>query len=259
MNPQGIYTLVSYGKALERQMEAVSNNLANVETAGYKEDQPAFQSVFAQTFGVPSLSDEEQFTHFEHLAPYTGVGTSYVSVADMGKNFSQGRLQPTGQQLDLALANSEGFFTITTPQGERYTRGGNFHLNQDKQLVTAEGFQVAGKEGTIVIEGNDVEVSEDGSVIVDGARIGGLKIVAFPFPGRLQKLGNSLMAPVDPENNPRILEDVNLVQGSIETSNVETFKEMVRMIQVNRAYSTMQKAIGSADDMNQRAITLAEV
>ncbi len=84
-------------------------------------------------------------------------------------------------------------------------------------------------------------------------------MVAFPFPDRLQKLGNSLMAPVDTENNPRILEDVDLVQGSLESSNVETFKEMTRMIQANRAYTMMQKAIGSADEMNQRAITLAEV
>ena len=259
MNPQGIYTLVSYGKTLERQMEAVSNNLATVETPGYKEDQPAFQSVFAQTFGVPSLSDEELFSHHEHLAPYTGVGTSYVSIADMGKNLSQGRVKRTGGQFDLALMNPEGFFTVATPQGDRYTRGGNFHLNQDRQLVTSEGFLVSGKEGAIVVEGNDIEISEDGSVIVDGARTAGLKIVTFPFPERLQKLGNSLMAPVDEENNARILEDVNLIQGSLESSNVETFKEMVRMIQANRAYTQMQKALGAADDMNQRAITLAEV
>ncbi len=259
MNPQGIYTLVSYGKVLERQMEAVANNLANVETAGYKEDQPTFRSVFARTLGTPSQSDEERFAHFEHLPPYTGIGTTYVAVADMGKNLSQGRLQRTGLQLDLALASPQGFFTVTTPQGERYTRAGNFHLNQDKQLVTAEGFPVSGKEGPVVIEGNEIEVSGDGTIIVDGQRIGGLRIVTFPFPDRLQKLGNSLMAPVDAENNPRILEDVSLVQGSLETSNVDSFREMVRMIQVNRSYASMQRALRSADEMNQRAISLAEV
>ncbi|MCZ6532843.1 MAG: flagellar hook-basal body protein [SAR324 cluster bacterium] len=259
MNPQGIYTLVSYGKSLERQMEAVANNLANVETAGYKGDQPAFQSVFAQTMGVPSMSDEEVFAHHEHLAPYTGVGTFYVSIADMGKNMGQGRLQQTGQQLDLALANPNGFFSINTPQGERFTRGGSFHLNQDKQLVTTDGYLVNGKHGAIIIEGGAVEVSEDGSIIVDGKNTGGLKIVTFPFPDRLQKLGNSLMAPVGEENNARILEDVDLVQGSLEKSNVDSFREMVRMIQANRSYTSMQKALGSADEMNQRAISLAEV
>ena len=259
MNPQGVYTLVSYGKVLQRQMEAVANNLANVETAGYKEDQPTFETVFSQTFGTPSQSDEEMFAHHEHLPPYTGVGNFFVAVADMGKNLSQGRVRHTGEKLDMALVNPDGYFSITTPQGERYTRAGNFHLNQDKQLVTAEGFPVSGKEGPLVIEGSDLEVSGDGMVIVDGKRIGGMKIVTFPFPDRLQKLGNSLMAPVDAENNPRILEDVSLVQGSLESSNVDTFKEMVRMIEVNRAYASMQRALTSADDMNQRAITLAEM
>jgi flagellar basal-body rod protein FlgG len=259
MNPQGIYTLASYGKALQRQMESVANNLANVETAGYKEDQPAFQTIFSQTFATPSQSEEELFAHHEHLPPYTGVGTFFVSVADMGKNLAQGRVKRTGEPLDIALVNPDGFFSITTPQGERYTRAGNFHLNQDKQLVTAEGFSVNGKEGAILIEGNELEVSGDGSVIVDGQRIGGMKIVTFPFPDRLQKLGNSLLAPVDAENNARILEDVSLVQGSLESSNVDSFKEMVRMIQANRSYASMQRALTSADDMNQRAITLAEV
>ena len=105
MNPQGIYTLVSYGKVLERQMEAVSNNLANVETAGYKEDQAAFQSVFARSFGVPSASDEEQFANHEHLSPYIGVGTYYVSVADMGKNFSQGDLELAGNMFQEAVSH----------------------------------------------------------------------------------------------------------------------------------------------------------
>ncbi len=187
------------------------------------------------------------------------MGTFYVSVADMGKNLSQGRVRRTGEPLDIALVNPDGYFSITTPQGERYTRAGNFHLNQDKQLVTAEGFPVNGKEGPIVIEGNELEVSGDGSVIVDGQRIGGMRIVTFPFPDRLQKLGNSLMAPVDAENNARILEDVNLVQGSLESSNVDSFKEMTRMIQANRAYASMQRALRSADDMNEQAISLAEV
>lgn len=259
MNPQGIYTLVSFGKALDRQMEAVSNNLANVETAGYKEDKPVFESIFASAFGVPSQSDEELFTHSEHLPPYTGAGTTYVAIADMGKNLGMGRVMHTGNQLDMALANPEGYFTVSTPQGERYTRGGNFHLNKDNQLVTAEGFPVTGKEGALVIKGNEVQVSEDGTIVVDGQRIGGMKVVTFPFADRLQKLGNSLFAPVDEGNNPRILEDVKMVQGSLETSNVESFKEMSRMIQATHAYTSMQRALTSSDEMNRGAISLAEM
>ena len=259
MGVQGAFSLVSYGKALERQMEAVANNLANVDTVGYKADQPAFTSVFAQAMGQPSQSDEESFFHFDHLPPLTGVGQFFTIVGDMGKNYDQGRLVHTGNRLDFALTEKDTFFTVLTPQGERFTRAGNFRLNADNQLVTAEGVTVNGKEGPLVIEGDDVQVTEDGTVLVDGEIIGGIKIVTFPFPDRLQKLGNSLFAPVDAENEARISEDVQLVQGSVESSNVEAVKEMVRMIEANRAYTSMQRAIRVEDDMNRQAISLAEV
>lgn len=259
MNPQGIYTMVSQGKALERQMEAISNNLANVDTAGYKQDQPTFSSIFAQSMGVAQESDEEVFSHHDHLAPYTGVGNHFVEIDDMGKNFSQGRVVQTGNDLDFALVNRDGFFSVETPQGERYTRAGTFRLNTDDRLISTEGFQVNGREGPLVLSGNTIEVSEDGSVVVDGERVGGIKVVTFPYPERLQKLGNSLFAPVDEENTPRILENVQMVQGSVETSNVDPVREMVQMIQANRAYTSMQRALAAADEMNQGAISLAQV
>ena len=259
MNPQGIYTLVSRGKTLDRQMETIANNLANVNTVGYKEDQPAFQSLFATTMGVASESDEESFAHLEHLAPYSGVGTFFVSTADMGKNLSPGRMMTTGNPLDFAITSKEGFFSIATPQGERFTRAGSFLLNQDGQLVTQDGYPVNGKEGTLNLKGKEIRLAEDGSILVDDKPAGGLKLVTFPFPNRLQKFGSALYAPADPENAPRILENVELSQGTLESSNVESVKEMVRMIEANRSYTIMQKAITSSDDMNRMAITLAEV
>jgi flagellar basal-body rod protein FlgG len=259
MNPQGIYTLVSRGNTLSNQMDTIANNLANVNTVGYKEDQPAFQELFATTMGVAQESDEESFAHHEHLAPYTGVGAFYVSMADMGKNMSSGRLSTTENAFDFAIVSPDGFFSIATPQGERYTRAGNFHLNQDGRLVTPEGYGVNGKEGPITIKGTDVRLGEDGSILVDGERAGGLKLVKFPFPQRLQKFGGAMFAPADAENTPRIAEDVQLAQGMLESSNVDSVREMVKMIEANRAYSTMQKALTASDDMNRQAITLAQV
>ncbi|MDH4246612.1 MAG: flagellar basal-body rod protein FlgF [Deltaproteobacteria bacterium] len=260
MNPQGIYSLVSRGNTLDRKMTSIANNLANVETVGYKEDQPAFQQLFATTMGVASESDEESFAHHEHLAPYTGVGNFYVSMTDMGKNFTPGRLSKTENPLDFAIASREGFFSVTTPQGERFTRAGNFRLNTDGQLITAEGFLVNGKDGKpLTIKGDRVQLLEDGTLVVNDQPIGGLRMVAFPFPERLQKLGGSLFAPVDEGNTPRVVEDVKMVQGMVETSNVDTVKEMVRMIEANRAYTSTQKALTAADEMNQKAITLAKV
>ena len=258
MNPQGIYTLVSRGSTLQTSMDTIANNLANVNTIGYKEDQPAFQELFATSMGVASESDEETFAHHEHLAPYTGVGTFFVSVADMGKNLSPGRLQSTQNTFDFAIVSEDGYFSVATPQGERFTRAGNFQLNQDGVLVTADGYPVSGKEGPITVKGTDVRLGDDGSIVVDGQRAGALKLVTFPFPHRLQKLGGSMFVPGDPENQPRVMEDVQLSQGMLESSNVNTVREMVKMIEANRAYTTMQKALTSADDMNRQAVTLAQ-
>jgi flagellar basal-body rod protein FlgG len=258
MNPQGIYSLVSYGKATERQMESIANNLANVDTVGYKSDQPSFASVFAQAMGVASESNEEQFFHHDHLAPYTGVGQSFTTINDMGKNYQQGRMERTGNPLDFALTNRNSFFSILTPQGERFSRAGNFRLNTQNQIITAEGLTVNGKEGPIVVNGRAVEVSEDGTVIVDGKAVGGMKIVSFPYPDRLQKLGNSLFAPIDARNEPRVEENVQMVQGSVESSNVESVRELVRMIEANRTYATMQRAITAHTEIDRQAITLAQ-
>lgn len=259
MGPQGIYTLVTRGKTLETQMEAVANNLANVDTVGYKQDQPSFKQLLARTMGVAGESDEETFATQDHLPPYSGVGVSYVATADMGKDFTSGRPTPTGKDTDLAVISSKGFFSIQTPAGERYTRAGNFTLNSDRQLVTAEGYQVLGKEGPLTIRGSKFEVGDDGTVTVDDQAIGGLKIVTFPYPDRLQKLGGAMFAPLDPENTARPLEDVQVAQGFIESSNVNAVKEMTTMIEANRAYTSMQRALTAADDMNQKALTLAQV
>jgi flagellar basal body rod protein FlgG len=209
--------------------------------------------------GVAGDSDEETFAHNDHIAPYTGVGTTFVTVDDMGKNFDPGRLISTGNTLDFAITSKQGFFSVATPQGERFTRAGSFLVNGDGQLVTTEGYPVNGKEGPLKVQGNAVELSEDGNLRVDGRPAGGVKVVTFPFPERLQKLGGSLMAPIDPANSPRIMENPKLAQGVVESSNVNAVREMVRMIEATRSYTTMQKAMNAADEMNQKTISLAQV
>lgn len=258
MNPTGIYTLVSRGLTLTDQMDTIANNLANASTVGYKADQPAFKEVFSNTMGVAKESDQEEFADDDHLSPYTGVGTFFVETATTGENLAPGPLETTNNPFDFAITTRHGFFSVQTPQGERFTRGGSFHLSPGGQLVNQDGDVVNGKQGPITIKGDHVELGQDGSIRVDGRRVGGLKLVTFPFPHRLEKMGGSMFAPADAENAPRIAENVKLAQGMLEGSNVNTVREMVRMIEANRAYSTMQKALTSADEMNQKAITLAQ-
>ena len=124
----GITSLVQAAGVVEHKMETISNNLANVNTVGFKEDQPSFREILSTVQRITPESDEEKFLSHEYLDDYVSMDKSAVIVDEIGKNFELGRIRFTGNDLDFALAN-EGFFTIATPQGERYTRGGNFQLD----------------------------------------------------------------------------------------------------------------------------------
>ncbi len=259
MNPQGMYWLTSRANAIETHMEAISNNLANADTSGYKRDQAAFKQVLEQRWGVASESDEERFAHHEHIAPYSGYGGFHVALAEMGKDFQAGKMRFTGQDLDVSLANAKAFFSISTSHGERFSKAGAFVRNVDGFLVTQAGERVNGMKGSIQVGTGKVHIGEDGRVLVDNKVVDRLRIVEFPFPDRLNKAGDSLFKQIDASNHPEISEAPLVQQGALETSNVNTVDEMVRLILANRAYSSTQKALTTADEMNKKAIGLAEI
>ena len=144
-------SLVQAAGVIERKMETVSNNLANVNTVGFKEDQPSFREVLSTAQRVAPESLEERFLSHEYLDDYVGMDKSAVIVDEVGKNFELGRMRTTGNDLDFALAN-DGFFTIDTPQGERFTRAGNFQLDATGRIVTNDGYPVLGTNGVITIK-----------------------------------------------------------------------------------------------------------
>lgn len=253
----GLFTLVSAGRSLEKQLDTTANNLANVDSVGYKEDQLAFREMLSQAQRVPPESGQEQFLTHEYLDMYVGMDKSTVAVDESGKNFSMGPMRTTDNPLDLALT-SDGFFTISTPQGDRFTRAGSFTIAPDKTLVTKEGFAVLGEQGPIQVNGNKVDIDDDGGVFVDGALVDRLNLVKFRDKAGLQKLGNSFYAPVDLDNPPIRSREVQVKQGMLEQSNVNSVKEMVRMIQANRSYETVQKAMRRSDGLNEKAISLVK-
>ena len=254
----GIVSLVQAAGVVERQMETVANNLANVSTVGYKGDQPTFREVLSATQRVAPESDEETFLSHEYLDQYVGMDKSAVVVDEIGKNFMIGRFRPTNNKLDLALEN-EGFFTVATPQGDRFTRAGNFQLEGDGRLVTHNGFPVMGEKGPIMVTGNDFTVGVDGQVKVDGEIIDRLRLVRFRHPENLQKLGQAFFAPVRSDDVPIPTDEAGVLQGSLEDSNVNSVLEMTRMISAQRAYEGIQRAMSSIDKLNERAIGLARM
>lgn len=221
-------------EALSVKQDIIANNLANASTAGFKRDTAVFKS-FPSVF-VKSMGEL-----------YGGVKFDQVS-----SDVDQGGLVQTGRQLDCAISG-KGYFCVQTPQGERYTRNGSFSIDSEGQLVTSEGYAVQGESGQIFVTGSDVAIGSGGEVIVDGSRAGKLKVVDFESPDKLVKAGSAFFAAPDGVV-PADSTEASVVQGSLESSNVKTVKEMVDMIDTLRAFQANQKVIQLKDEMLNKSI-----
>jgi flagellar basal-body rod protein FlgF len=232
---------------LERQLDVVANNVANVNTNGFKADHQLF---------------EEFLTSGAHEDNFQGNDRRVSYVQDRGtyRDFSQGAIQHTGNPLDVAIDGS-GFLAVQTANGERYTRDGNLHLSSTGQLVTSAGDAVLGTGGPIVLQqtDHDVTVSEDGTVtVVEGSNRtdsirGKLRVVSFADPQQAQKQGNNLYAAV---NGAIAQPDTKSVvqQGVIEKSNVNAVGEMSHMVEVMRSYQQVANVLQNQADLRKTAI-----
>jgi flagellar basal-body rod protein FlgF len=240
--------------ALERQMAVIANNVANMNTTGFKADKPLFEE-----FLMPEARANE-FKGRDRLISFVQDRATY-------HDFAQGPVQQTGNPLDVAL-DGDAFLVVQTPAGERYTRNGSLKLNPQGQLVTSDGYAVVGESGPITFQSQDqaITIARDGSITVregensqaDSAR-GKLRIVNFDAPARLQKQGASLFSAPDgvaPQPAPL----AGLRQGMIEKSNVNAVVEMGRMVEVMRTYQSVATMLQQQGDLRRTAIErLAEV
>jgi len=248
----GIYMAASGALAYEKRLQIISNNLANANTVGFKMDHGQFQSI--DPVDLPaSLSSPSPELNTSQAQSFWFQFNSYT-------DFTHGSLKNTGNDFDLALIG-DGFFCIQKPDGVHYTRKGDFTLNDEGVLVTRNGFPVVGDGGEITVKGSEnphefkkFAVDEDGNVSVDGKQVGSLRIVNFPEPGKLLKMGDTLFKPA--ENSPPSEEagDFKVSQGFVELSNVDVVKMMTEMIEVLRGYESYQKVIRTADEASSRSI-----
>lgn len=218
--------------AQSQRLNQVTNNLANVDTSGYKREDLTFWEMLYTT------NEDRQ-----------RVGKAIRLTTD----HEQGAAVETGNQLDFAI-NGKGFFKLQTPEGIAFTRSGKFHPNSQGQLVTPAGHIVLGTGGPIIINGNHVSVSEKGNIEVDGTTVDQFQIVQFSDPGQLTKQGESLFRPEDDNIQEEEANDFSLKQGFLEGSNVNTISEMTVMLELHRAYQTQQRVIRTFDDMDSKAI-----
>ena len=253
-----IYTLLSALKGQQRQMDTVSNNLANVNTPGYKQDQVMFKEYYNKMIGQDLESEEEKFAHEDFTSPYNRGNSSFVFTDHVSPLMHKGDFRATDNPYDLAI-QTEGFFVVETPMGHRYTRNGHFLRDSEGYLITSAGDKVLGEKGLIKITGKEFSVGSDGKIIVDAKETDTFQIMAFKEPHRMNKLGNSYWAPGSKGQKPIKFDNVVIQQGAIEGSNVDSIQEMVRMITVNRSYEAAQKAIRSTDDLDEKSISIARI
>ena len=209
---------------LERRQEIAANNLANVDTVGFRGER-----VFARM-----LAGE-------------------LPVAETRTDFQPGALRQTGSPLDLALGG-EGFFVVETPEGERLTRGGTFQLDAERRLVDARGNPLLGEEGPITLPIGAVAIDDSGTVSVEGREVARLRLDRVPPGTALQHAGGSQFLP---HEDQAPLEPAARVvrQGFVEDSNVSSIGSMVDMISIQRAYAAVQRTVTTLDAARQTVVT----
>jgi len=243
--------------AQQTQLDVISNNLANVNTAGFKRGRAVFEDLLHQTLRQPGAQSSQQ----TQLPTGLQLGTGVRPVASE-RVFTQGNLQQTSNPFDIAV-NGQGFFQVSLPDGTlAYTRDGSFHLDAQGQLVTSSGYSVS-PAITIPANAQTVTVGRDGTVSVTqqgqaaNTQVGTLQLANIINPAGLQGQGENLYvetaASGSPTTNTPGSNGVGVLsQGYVETSNVNVVEELVNMIQTQRAYEINSKAVQTSDQMLQR-------
>ncbi len=235
----GFYAACTALMARSQTLDLIANNLANVSTPGYRAQHDSFRSLFATSSNL-QLSDLN-----EAVNDYSVLGDSQLDL-------SQGNLEKTGNELDLAI-QGKGFFAVKTDSGQLFTRDGNFHVSPKGQLATPTGDLVLGDDNRpIAIVGAPVTISPDGTISVNGALAGHLKMVDFPAGTPLQAVGKTYYSAPDKTAIPATQASVQ--QGMLESSNVNPVASSVELITVQRYAELMQRALTMFHtEMNQVA------
>jgi len=236
---RGIYTNAAAMISLQLRQDVTANNVANANTTGFKKD-----GVFRKYLIDHDTILKQNATDFRSIEDVDGVIT----------NYAQGQVDVTSNPLDVAIIG-DGFFVVQTPQGERYTRNGNFQIDQNGYLVTGTGYFLKGVTGDpIRLAGGNVHIGNDGTVSVNGNLVGILQIVDFAKPYKLNKMGDGLFEAAPGSATPMGADRISLRQGCLERSNVEVVEEMVNIIKTSRDFESNQKSIQMQDTTLDRAV-----
>jgi flagellar basal-body rod protein FlgF len=234
-----LYVGLSRQMVLRRHMDIIANNIANVDTTGFKV--------------------EELIEKTDPQAPAMTQGgprpVKFVSPDGVARNFGQGALRSTGAPLDLAI-EGQGFFQVRDAQGDRFTRDGRFRTDDTGRLVTGQGAAVLDEGGGEIVidpEKGQVAISADGVVSQGDERIGKVGVYEFASAGALEKAGDNLYRNTS-NLQPTPAAKARVRQGMLEGSNVNAVLEITKMIEVSRAYEQTARMMDSEADLSRRAV-----
>lgn len=245
---RGFYTAASGMIANRTRMDVITNNITNMDTIGYKKDTVvtnSFRDMYLERINDPSFLSARR--------NYIGNHNLGLFVDQMSTSFAPGAIEPTGEETDFAITGS-AFFALSTPEGTRYTRAGNFAVDHNGYLVNHDGHLVLDTNSQAIQVGFDgFSVTSQGVVTVGGAQTAQMALVEFNDLAGLRKTGNNLFFHHFGEVPTQTAGASGVKQGAIEVSNVDLAAEAVEMITTNRAYEANSKAAQMIDDTLNKA------
>ena len=251
---KNIYSALSGAVAQERVLEMIANNMANMNTAGFKGDRVTFTLIGPEpekNYRDP-LPPANYKVGIDELMHLRGNEMAYVGVADVRRDSAQGPAITTGNPTDVML-EGDGMFVVETKDGERYTRNGSFAVGRDGALSTKDGQPVLGEKGNIFVRAGSFSINESGEVWQDKHLVDRLRVVRFADESGLERVGSNLyFFGGDPEHIKTVPQPA-VRQGFIEGSNVNAIKNLTDMIVAHRSYEAYQKAINDFDQMMQKS------
>ncbi len=240
------YIALSRQKTLRSMMNNISQNLANMNTTGYKEEKMMFTDWVAKNKDAP-FRGEREISLVQEIAQF--------------RDTRVGNIEHTERPLDVALSQPDMFFAVETPSGTQYTRNGNFSLDPGGQLITNEGYPVLSDADQPIFfneADGQIEIKGDGAVTTDIGQIGKLKVVTFDNVQAMNTTGSSLYSvvkenPNDPDGAQPV-ENPGVVQGALEKSNVNPISSMTQMIDVLRTYQSVTRSLESENERQRNMI-----
>ncbi|GAB6176444.1 flagellar basal-body rod protein FlgF [Desulfobaculum senezii] len=249
----GMYSALFGALTQEHRMNTIANNLANVNTTGYKRDRMAFRDVFVR-FAHDVIREPVLNVRSKPLFPEPDY-LSKVRIAESRIDFSQGSMKKSDNPLDLAISG-EGFFKVRNDNGDYYTRNGHFTVGPDGIIVNADGHQLLGEGGPIAVPPSTrLSVTADGQIFADGEALDAIQLSTVSNLTALRKVGQNLFE-IHPDRQaveePAL--EAQVAQGYLEAPNVEVVTEMVKMIETQRSFEAYQKVITTSKETDSNAI-----